>query len=223
MQYDIHLFSVWLTSLSIIISRSIHVAASGIIFLNFMAEYNRFWSASFSRSCLDLHGLESLHKVWLSGSRLPYMHQAGQLSEVSAESVSLGGEVGQSWHPEITSHRRSFIHGKPTAIITLCRWGNGAGEITRAPRVVTAGPWTLAARLQACALTLCAALEGGWCAQFIKNALWTYRWKRRPANMQRFLCEPNCALVALCVTKSHHELPGRLPRQRADLWGFAQL
>ena len=122
----------------------------------------------------------------------------------------------ESWHPEITSHRRSFIHGKPTAINTLCRWGNGTGEITCAPRVVTAGPWTLAARLQACALTLCAALGGGWWAQFIKNALWTYRWKRRPANMQRFLCEPNCALVVLCVSKE----PPWTPRSSAPAEGW---
>ena len=125
----------------------------------------RFWSSSFSRSLLDLNILEKLHKVCLSGSRLP-LYRSGRTAIPGLCRQSACQHGGRGWaesrHLEITCHRHPLNpHGKPTAIVTLCRWGNGAGEITRAPRVVRARPWTLAARLQVCAITLCAAL-GGW-------------------------------------------------------------
>lgn len=61
-------------------------------------------------------------------------------------------------------------------------------------------PWTLAARLRAWAVTLCAALGGSWWTQFIKNELWSSGWKRRSVNMWMFFCEPKCASVVFCVS-----------------------
>lgn len=186
---------------------------------------NRFWSSSsFSRSLLDLNILERLHKMCLSGSRLP-LYKSGRtaIPGLCRQSACQHGGRGwaESWHLEITCHRHPLNpHGKRTAIVTLCRWGNGAGEITRAPRVVRARAWTLAARLQTCAITLCAALAGGGGGALMSTV---HQKRTRNRQMKEEACEDakvplwtEMCFRFLCVSKE----PPRTPRSPTPAKGW---
>lgn len=141
---------------------------------------------------------------------------------------------GQRFYWELTSIEHfpcaSSLNppGKPTAVSTFYRWGNGAQGVqwlawAGAECSDGARPWTPAARLLARAVTLCAALGGGWWTQFIKNELWSDRWKPRSVNVWMFFCEPKCASVVFSVCQGRATMNSQLVGQRADLWGFAQL
>lgn len=55
---------------------------------------------------------------------------------------------------------------------------------------------------------------GDWWTQFIKNELWTDRWKKRSVKHVRFFCEPKCTSVVFSVCQQRATMNSQVVWQR---------